>query len=321
MAQYNEKKIVVIGGGTGVFTALSGLRKYFNDLTAIVTMADDGGSTGFLRAEFGILPPGDVRRALIALTDSDNAILAKLFSYRFTEGGGLSGHSFGNLMITALERITGKFDRAIEEAGKILSVKGRVIPVTLKTSALMAELEDGAIIKGESNIDIPKHNGNLRICRVWLEPSAQLNPSARNAIMRADVVVIGPGDLYSSIVPNLLVGGMKSVLRRTRAKVIYFTNLMTKFGETRGFRASDFIHTVQQYVGKGVLDYVALNKTKPAPARLRPYILEKAEYVEADMDRCVGVGMPTPIVVPLMRRKDLIRHDSDRIAEVVRMLV
>ena len=244
MNKPKDKKIVVIGGGTGVFTMLTGLRRYFNNLTAVVTMADDGGSTGILREEFGILPPGDVRRSLVALARTDNEVLAHLFNYRFQEGSGLSGHSFGNLMLTALERITGSFDGAIKEASRILAVQGQVLPVTLKKGNLYAELEDGAIIKGETNIDIPKHDGNLKIKKVWLKPKVSANAEALEAIMKADAVIIGPGDLYTSIVPNLLVDGVVKALNKTKAKKIYFVNLMTKFGETNGFKASDFVKTL-----------------------------------------------------------------------------
>lgn len=314
----NTKKIVVIGGGTGVFTALSGLKKHFHNLTAVVTMADDGGSAGILREEFGILPPGDIRRALIALSATDNKTLSDLFSYRFAEGSGLSGHSFGNLMITALERITGSFERAVEEAGKILSIDGRVLPVTFKRVSLSAELEDGRVVRGETNIDIPKHDGRLGIKRVWLEPDASLNPEAKKAIADADAVVIGPGDLYTSLIPNLLVKGMKEALRSTKAKKIYFVNLMTKFGETTGFRASDFVNTLEAYLGEGVLDYAVVNKTKPSAMRFRPYAKEKAEFVEPDIE---NLKKPTPVGASLIRKSGFIRHDSDKVAELIKMLV
>lgn len=317
----SDKKIAVIGGGTGVFTVLTGLKNYFNNLTAVVTMADDGGSTGFLREEFGILPPGDIRRALIALSDSDNKTLSQLFSYRFKEGGGLSGHSFGNLMITALERITGGFDTAIDEAGKILSVRGRVLPVTLTATRLMAELENGQLVRGETNIDIPKHNGSIRIKKVWLRPRASINPEAKKAISEADAVIIGPGDLYTSLVPNLLVRGMKEALAKTKGKVIYFVNLMTKFGETSGFSASDFVKVVQDNVGKGVVDYAVVNKTKPTPMRFRPYAGERAEFVEADLENLSEKGMPTPVFASLLRPRGLIRHDPEQVAKIVKMII
>lgn len=319
----SDKKIVVIGGGTGVFTALSGLKHHFNNLTAVVTMADDGGSTGFLREEFGILPPGDVRRALIALSASDNKVLSELFNYRFQEGAGLVGHSFGNLMITALERITGGFNHAIKEASKILRVQGQVLPVTLKTAYLMAELEDGKVIKGETNIDIPKHDGSVKIKRVWLKPGVTINPEAKKAILEADGIVIGPGDLYTSLIPNLLVDGVRQALRQARGKKIYFVNLMTKFGETTGFCASDFVGVVEKYLGKNVLDYVVINKTKPSLMRFKPYVQEKAEFVDADIKNfSVSNGKkPTPIVTGLIRKIGLVRHDPNKLAQTVRMLV
>lgn len=313
-----NKKIVVIGGGTGVFTVLVGLKKHFNDLTAIVTMADDGGSTGILREEFGILPPGDIRRALIALSSSDNKTLSELFNYRFQEGSGLSGHSFGNLMITALERITGNFHTAVEEAGKILAVKGRVLPVTLTKAELVAELENGEIVKGETNIDVPKHDGRLRIKKIWLKPAVSINPLAKKAILAADAIIIGPGDLYTSLIPNLLVKGMRQALRKAQGKKIYFINLMTKFGETTGFRASDFVKTMENYLGKGVLNYAVVNKNKPPASRFRPYAEEKSEPVEPDLENIKGA---TPIAADLIRKIGLIRHDPEKIANLITMLV
>lgn len=315
----SDKKIVVIGGGTGIFPALVGLKKYFNNITAIVTMADDGGSTGILREEFGILPPGDIRRAIVALSESDNKILSELFNYRFQEGSGLSGHSFGNLMITALERITGSFDSAVNEAGKLLSVKGRVLPVTLKKTRLLAELENGKVVVGETNIDVPKHDGLIKINRVWLEPEVQINPAAKKAISEADAIVIGPGDLYTSLLPNLLVKGVKESLNKSKAKKIYFVNLMTKYGETNGFRASDFVQVMKKHLGEGVVDYVAINKTQPNVMRFKPYAAERSQFVEVDLDNFGD--KPMPIVTDLLRKAGLIRHDPDKVAAVVKMLV
>ncbi len=313
-----DKKIVVIGGGTGVFTALTGLKKYFKNLTAIVTMADDGGSAGILREEFGILPPGDIRRALIALSATNNKTLSELFGYRFSKGRGLSGHSFGNLMITALERITGNFEQAIEEAGKILSIQGRVLPVTLQKVSLIARLDNGKIIEGETNIDAPKHDGRLGIQKVWLKPKAAINPAARRAILEADAVIIGPGDLYTSIIPNLLVKGVREAIKKTKAKKLYFVNLMTKFGETAGFRASDFVRSLEQYLGKDVLDYAVVNKTRPNPMRFRAYIREGAEFVEPDLEYSQKT---TLIKTDLIRARGFLRHDPDKIAELVKMLI
>lgn len=322
MKSKSNKKIVVIGGGTGVYTVLTGLRPHFENLTAIVTMADDGGSTGILREEFGILPPGDVRRALVALSASDNKILSELFSYRFQEGSGLTGHTFGNLMLTALERLTGNFENAIEEAGKILVTYGKVVPVTLQRPRLFAELESGEVVKGESNINIPHHDGNLKIKRIWLKPAVTLNPRAKKAILEADAVVLCPGDLYTSLVPNLLVKGMKGALRKTKAKVIYFTNLMTKFGETANFRSSDFVRIVSNYIGKDVLDYVVVNNAKPKPHRLSGYVKERADFVEPDFENFKALKIKaTPIKADLIRTRGFLRHDPEKLGRVVKMLI
>jgi uncharacterized cofD-like protein len=314
-----DSRIVVIGGGTGVFTVLTGLRSRFKNLAAIVTMADDGGSTGALREDFGVLPPGDIRRALIALSKTDNKILSALFNYRFKEGAGLHGHSFGNLMLTALERITGSFESAIREAARILRVEGSVIPVTLKQTKLFAELENGAIIKGESNIDVPKHDGQLRIKRVWLRPAAAINPNARKALLVADLIIIGPGDLYTSIIPNLLVSGIKTTLQKTKAKIIYLINLMTKFGETNGFAASDFVKEIEKYLGRGVVDYVVVSNRRPAVTRLKKYKKEKAEWVRFDKK---NFG-PRPKLIPenLIRSSGFIRHAPEKIAELIARLM
>lgn len=316
-----EKKIVVIGGGTGVYMILNALRNDFDNLTAIVTMADDGGSTGVLREEFGMLPPGDIRRALVALSSSDNKMLADLFAYRFEEGVGLTGHNFGNLLITALHRITGNFEKAIYEAGKILRIKGRVVPVTLKFTKLIAELENGQIVKGETNLDIPQHDGHLRIIRAWLRPAAEINPNAKQAILDADLVIIGPGDLYTSIIPNLLVGGMREALKKTDAKVVYFVNVMTKFGETHGFAASDFITIVKDYLGEGVLDFAILNNKKPSPQRLSGYIKERAEFVEADMENIKIGKSGLPLAIDLIRSKGFVRHDPEKVLRVIKMII
>ena len=313
----SKKRIVVTGGGTGVYSVLTGLKPHDVDLTAIVTMADDGGSTGILREEFGILPPGDIRRALLALSRSDNRILAELLNYRFREGTGLRGHNFGNLMITALERITGNFTKAIHEAGKILSVKGRVVPVTLDRPKLYAELEDGSTVKGETNIDIPNHNGRLKIKRIWLEPRAKLNPAAREALLSADAVIIGPGDLYTSIMPNLVVTGFPEALKKSGAKKIYIANIMTKFGETNNFRATDFVCAIHGALGPDALDYVLVNTKRPNPGRLKKYAEEKAMFVEAGE---LSNG-PMPIFGDFVRPKGFLRHDPEKLAKAILSLV
>lgn len=318
----SDKKIVVIGGGTGIFAVLTGLKPYFENLTAVVTMSDDGGSTGILREEFGILPPGDIRRVLIALSHSNNKMLAELFSYRFEEGVGLTGHNFGNLLITALHRLTNDFEKAINEAGKILKIQGRVVPVTLGHSKLMAELEDSQIISGETNIDIPQHDGRLQIKRAWLKPQVEINPRARGAILEADLVIIGPGDLYTSLIPNLLVRGMKEAIQKTKARVVYFTNVMTKFGETNNFKASDFVKAVMEYLGSNILDFVLINGTRPSPQRLAPYIKERADFVEPDMENLNNMKFGfAPIKTDLLRPKSFIRHDPEKVAKAIKMII
>jgi uncharacterized cofD-like protein len=319
MTHKSSKKVVAVGGGTGLFPVLCGLKKYFENPSAIITMADDGGSTGILRDEFDILPPGDVRRALVSLSQTENETLIKLFGYRFTEGVGLSGHSLGNLIITALTRITGSFEGALKEAAKILQTKGAAIPVTLTSSRLIAELEDGTIIKGETNIDIPRNHNRAQIKKVWLEPKAKANPRALKAIAEADLIIIGPGDLYTSLIPNLLAEGISKALATTTAKVLYIVNCMTKSGETNGFAASTFVQKISEYLPKGTIDYVAMNTTKPAPARLKSYALENSWQVEID-EKNLNTG-PTPLYADLLLDKGLMRYDSEKLATLIKLLV
>jgi len=312
-ARISQKKIVVIGGGTGVYTLLTGLKKYFSNLTAVVAMSDNGGSTGVLREEFGILPPGDIRRALVALSQSDNKVLSELFSYRFQEGNGLSGHNFGNLMLAALERLTGSFEGAIDEASRILQVRGKIIPVTLSSSHLNATLENGTVIRGETNIDIPTHDPNLRIEHVWLHPPSQANPNAVGAILDADLVIIGPGDLYTSIIPNILVAGVSEAIRETEAKVLYVVNVMTKYGETNGFRASDFVNTMEEYLGKNTIDVVLVNGKPVSSSRLKAYQEENAAPVVNDLidDTYKVIGRD------LIRPRGFVRHDPGKLGLVI----
>ena len=305
----------MIGGGTGVFTVLSALKRYPYELAAIVTMADDGGSTGVLREEFGILPPGDIRRALIALSSSDNKTLSELFNFRFGTNSSLRGHSLGNLLLTALEKITGSLKDALKEAVKILNVKGEVIPVTLSKTKLHAELENGIIIEGESNIDIPKHDPRLKIKKVYLDPQVTANPDATRAILEADFVILGPGDLYTSIIPNLLVRGIVRALRKTSAKIIYITNIMTKYGETNGFRARDFVRVTEKYLGRGVIDYCVVNIEKMTGAVLERYKRENVDYVEYDRKN-FNSDFKT-ITGKFLRKGQFLRHDRKKLGLVL----
>lgn len=312
-----DKRIVVIGGGTGTYNVLSALKNRPVFLSAIVSMADDGGSSGVLREEFGILPTGDVRRALVALSRHPDELLAKLFNYRFKEGG-LDGHNFGNLIITALERICGGFEKAILEASRLLAVeKGEVVPVTLSNVRLFAELEDGAVIQGETNIDIPKHDGELAIKKIWLEPEAKANSGAFKAIRQAELIVIGPGDLYTSVIPNLLVKGISDAIAESKAKKVFVCNLMTKYGETHGFVAGDFVSALENYLGEGVLDAVILNDQKPPEEILKRYRKERAFFVDPFFVNPPGLKKIKVVKTNLVRKGEFARHDHGKLADVI----
>lgn len=315
------KRVVVIGGGTGVYTVLSGLRDYPVHLTAVVSMADDGGSTGSLREEFGILPPGDIRRALVALSDSNNKILSDLFNFRFEENSSLHGHSLGNLLITALEKITGSFDQAIEEAVKILNINGDVIPVTLSRTRLFAILEDGTRVEGETNIDIPKHNPDLHISELRLDPPVLANPKAIQAILSADVVILGPGDVYTSILPNILAEGIRDAIQSTRAKVLYIVNIMTKYGETNNFKASDFLATIEKYLEEGSIDACLINTEKPHDQTIiERYKGEHVEFVENDF-KSEKVGNTEIVTGDFLRKGMFLRHDPKKLAKKLNTIV
>lgn len=313
-------KIVIIGGGTGIYSVLSGLKEYPLNLTAVISMSDDGGSTGVLRDEFGILPPGDIRRALVALSLQQETI-CKLFNYRF-EKGKLKGHNFGNIFITALCKIfNDDFEKAIEATSEILNIKGKVVPVTLGKAKLYARLENGKLIVGETNIDIPKHNGNLRIEKIFLKPICKINPKAKKAILAADFIVIGPGDLYTSIIPNFLVKGVVQAINKSKAKKIYIVNLMTKFGETNNFKAKDFIKEVEKYLGKNILDFVILNKKKPPKEILDCYRKKKAFFVEYKPRDFKNKNFKLILENLIKYDKGLIRHNHLKIAKIIYSII
>ncbi|MCL5666326.1 MAG: YvcK family protein [Patescibacteria group bacterium] len=279
------KNIVIIGGGTGTFTLLSGLRQYPANNTVIISSADDGGSTGVLRKELGVFPPGDIRQCLVGLSYT-RPELKNLFNFRFNEGF-LAGHTAGNILLAALEKITGNAERAVEIASKILNVRGQVLPVTLKPTILTAILKNGKKIVGEHLIDEPvslkRANAKPKtIEKLELSPS-RANPKAISAIKEADVILFGPGDLYTSILPNLLAGGMRQAVEKSSAKKILIINLMTKYGQTDGFKASDFVRELSKYLGKSRLDAVVINDRKPSQEWLRRYQREQAEFVWPDI--------------------------------------
>ncbi len=260
-AVYNHRqlkrgpKIVAIGGGTGLSTLLKGLKEHTNNLTAIVTVADDGGSSGRLRRELGVLPPGDFRNCIAALADSES-LMTQLLQYRFGEGSGLKGHSFGNLFIVAMSGVVGSFEEAIKESCRVLAVRGQILPSTLDNVTLSAYTEDDQMIRGESNIP----STGKRIKRVYLEPEDALSyPEAVHAIREADLIVIGPGSLYTSILPNLLVGGISDAIRRSSATKMYICNVATQPGETDYYTVQDHVEAIQRHIGDGMLQYVLAN--------------------------------------------------------------
>jgi uncharacterized cofD-like protein len=331
MKTEKSKKIVCIGGGTGTFVALRGLKHYPYSLSAIVAMSDSGGSNRRLRDEFGLLPTSDLRQCLVALADENGGVglLRELFMYRFEKGKGIAGMTFGNLFMAALTDILGSQQEAIRQTGKVLRIKGAVIPVTLTDTNLYATYEDGHTVGEEHFIDEPEHDGKLKIVKAYLKPKAVANKEAIDAIMAADLVVIGPGDLYTSIIPNLLVPGIGEALKKTKAKVVYVLNLMTKFGQTYNFTAMDHVSTLEKYVGK-VIDHVLVNNTKLPPEALEVY----AKYHELPVaDDLPKSGSFSIVYAPLASRalykksssdtlvRSLIRHDSDALAQILVSLV
>ncbi len=314
------KKVVRIGGGSGGYTLLRGLKAFPLEITAVFTSFDSGGSTGVLRDEFGILPPGDVRRGLLALADEGQAeILRELFNYRFQNGqngnSSLGGHSFGNLFLAALSSIYGGEMEGIRKASELLNIKGKVLPVSLDKSHVHAVLEDGSEIVGETNIDIPKHDGNLRIKKVFLEPVAHIYEETDKAIREADLVVIGPGDLYSSLVPTLSTTGMKEALKESQAKTVAVCNLMTKWGETHGFKASEMITELLRYSGLQKFDYVICNTGSLPAATLAAY--EKEQKYPMECDEALTQYAGKVITGDFFSEADIARHDSEKIARII----
>jgi uncharacterized cofD-like protein len=320
-----RKKIVVIGGGTGTFVALSGLKKYGVDLSVIITMMDSGGSSGKLRDELGVLPPGDVRQCLVALSKSSK-LLREMFSYRF-EDGGLKGHTFGNIFLSTLTKTTGSMKKAIEEVGKILHIEGRVIPVTYDKSDLCVELEDGTIIEGETHIDeVESRDHRAKIKRAFLKPDAEINLDAEKAIREADAIIFGPGDLYTSIIPNLLVADVKEAIRKAKGKKIYVLNLMTKYGQTTKHTAKDHVADLKQYIGQDQLNTVLVNKKQPKAETLAWYKDFDEHLVKDDLGGREGFAVVRKNLIKdvILKtspadnlKRSIIRHDSDKLAKSI----
>jgi uncharacterized cofD-like protein len=304
-------KIVAIGGGTGLSTLLRGLKRYTSNLTAVVTVSDDGGSSGRLQKELGVLPPGDVRNCLVALAD-DEAMVTDLFRYRFEEGEGLSGHSFGNLFLAAMTGITGNFDTAIKQSSRVLNIVGRVLPATLGVVRLRARLTDGTVIEGESNIG----NAHGAIERVYLDPAfvAPLE-EVIDAIRDADAIVLGPGSLYTSILPNLLVDRIAKEVAASGAVKMYVCNVMTQPGETDNMTAADHVRRLLEGAGARVCDYVIVNDEAPHKL-LQVYAVEGQVPVEPDIARIESLGL-TPVRAQVISETQTVRHDPDKLAQVV----
>ncbi len=321
---HNNLKILAIGGGTGLPIALEGLKTYSENLTAIVTVTDSGRSSGVIREQYGILPPGDVRNCLVALseTEEQEKDLYQLFQYRFNKGS-LNGMSLGNLLMAALTDITGSFDQAIKKASKILTIKGRVLPSTLTSTHICAELKDGSVVEEEFNVRSPQ---KAPIERVFLKSNdVECPPDAISEIEKADIIVIGPGSLYTSVISNLLVGGIKAALQRTKAVKIYLCNIVTQPGQTDNYTASDHIKAIIKYLGEGILDYVLVNNNFPREEIIEKYRKQDADIVALDENlEKNNVAIEVTDLIEnieqkrvLWEKQDLIRHDPEKLADSI----
>ncbi|TRV07921.1 MAG: YvcK family protein [Microcystis wesenbergii Mw_MB_S_20031200_S109] len=308
-------KIVAIGGGTGLSTLLRGLKQYSSNITAIVTVADDGGSSGRLRREMGILPPGDIRNCIAALADEEK-LLTELFQYRFHAGDGLSGHSFGNLFISAMTEITGDLEQAIDASAKVLAIRGKVLPATLTDVSLWAKLADGRIIEGESKIT--EAMGQIR--QIGCHPADPVAlPAALAAIKEADYIIIGPGSLYTSIIPNLLVPAIRQALAQVTVPRVYVCNIMTQPGETDNYSVADHIRAIEKVCEERVFDAVLAQRTAPSPQSLQLYAQEHSHPVFLDREEVGKMGYRI-VLANVMAEDEVtakVRHDPQRLARVL----
>jgi uncharacterized cofD-like protein len=322
------KNVVIIGGGTGTFTLLSGLRKFPSNNSVIVSSADDGGSTGILRKELGVMPPGDIRQCLVGLSYTQEE-MKQLFNFRFDKGS-LAGHSVGNIILAALEKIAGT-EEGINLAAKMLNVRGHVLPVSLTPTILSAVLQNGKKLVGEHNIDDQDPKGKTSAIKNLHLSEAKANPKALRALEQADVIVFGPGDLFTSILPNLLVKGVAQAINKSKAKKVLVTNVMTKFGQTDGFKASDFAKILQQYL-QGEIDVVIANKKLPDVKALEAYKKEKATFVEVDAkeitDMRIAVQSADLIAKTEFKKsagdklkRSILRHDREKLAKIIWELI
>ncbi|MGM9998374.1 MAG: uridine diphosphate-N-acetylglucosamine-binding protein YvcK [Candidatus Bruticola sp.] len=305
-------KIAALGGGTGLSTLLRGLKKYTSNITAIVSVSDDGGSSGRLSKELGMLPPGDLRNCMTALADDEN-LLNELFRYRFRDGQGLEGHSFGNLFLAALtDMYKNDFEEALRKGSQILNIRGRVLPATLTSTTLCAKMRDGRIIKGES--EIPKAHG--QIVDAFLEPRRCTPPDeVLKAIAEADCIVLGPGSLYTSVIPPLLINGIADAVKKAKAPKIYVCNVMTQPGETDKYTAADHLQALYHHVGPGIVDYIVVNAAPPSKLR-KKYQKTGAHPIKADLARLRTMQVH-PIAANLVSEETVVRHDPVYLAETI----
>jgi len=308
-----DYKIAVIGGGTGLSSILRGLKKYPIDITAIVTVADDGGSSGDLRDALQVPPPGDIRNVLVALSEAE-PLVRELFQYRFEEGDGLAGHPTGNLLLAAMTNITGDFATAVGSLSQVLNVRGKILPVCNQALCLCAEYEDGCVATGESNIP----NADKKIKRVYYQKSCSALDEAVKAVKEADLVVLAPGSLYTSIIPNLLFSEMIYAIKNTKAKFIYCCNIMSQPGETTDFTVSEHIKSIEEHVGFSFIDYVLVNDGKIEASVVQKYKDDKAGIIEIDSEVLneMGVEVIQSRMVSYTKSGE-VRHESKKVAAMI----
>ncbi len=308
--------VTVMGGGHGLSVLLRGIKSATSNVTAVVTVADDGGSSGRLREDLGIIPPGDLRNCLVALADTE-PLMEKLFQYRFEGKGALAGHSFGNLFLAAMNEVTGDMETALQKSSKVLAVKGSVLPASKEHVRLDAIMTDGTVVEGESHI--PEAHKKIRRVKLFPE-KVQPVESALEALKNADAIILGPGSLYTSVMPNLLVDGMAEALRKSKALKIYICNVMTQPGETDGYTASMHVKAILDHAGKGAIDFVLVNSREISPEMQEFYAAEGAQPVKVDEDaiNAMGVGV---VKADIINETDVIRHNPDKLCRSVMRMV
>lgn len=314
MTNVNGPKVVVIGGGTGLPVLLRGLRRYPINLSAIVTVSDDGGSTGRLREDLSIPAPGDIRKVIASMSDVEPTLL-KLFQHRFENGNGISGHSLGNLILAGMTSITGDFYSGIKEISRVFNVKGRIYPIANENMYLKAEFEDGTVVRGESNI--PKVGKPIK--RVFYDPpKIEPLPEAVRAIKRAEMIVVAPGSLYTSIIPNLIAPEIKQAILKAKAKKYYICNIMTQYGETEGYKASDHIKALHDHVGDQFIDEIVVHGEAIAPNIKEGYAKEKAEPVTCDEESLMDLGVQIlKDDIASLHEDGTLKHDEQKIAKLL----